>query len=106
MNNNIRLLLWLVIGVVLTWVMLPFIGIGLLIIFGIIAAAMIVSIVINLFSGNGGVKVYRFNINKTASEKAADVKEAEEETFEAEYGEGAGDVVELPPDALHKEEEK
>jgi len=103
MNNNIRLFLWLIVGVVLTWVMLPFIGFGLLLIFGLIAAAMIVSIIVNLFTGRGGVKFYSFNVNKTPTQKAAAVKEEQDESFDAQYGEDAGEVVELPPEALHKE---
>jgi len=101
--SSIRLLLWLLVGAVLTWVMLPFIGFGLLMIFGFIAAAMIVSIIVNLFTGRGGVKFYKFNVHKTATQKAAEVRETEEKTFEAEYGPDAGEVVELPPEALHKE---
>lgn len=105
--NTLRLILWLAAGVLLTWVMLPIIGAGLLIIFGVVAVLLLVSIITNLVTGrNGGRVEFRtFTFRRTPTQKAADAKTNQEEMFEEEYGEDAGEVVELPSCALHKEEE-
>ena len=92
-------ILWIVIASFVIWLLLPLIGFGLLFFLAILA----VLFVINIFSGKSKISFHTFR--ETPTEKAREAKAEQEESFDAEYGDDAGEFVELPPSALHKEEQ-
>lgn len=98
----IRLILWIAAGSVLVWLLLPIIGMGILFFAALLAILFLVSLISRLFTGRGGF-VHTFTFRTSPREKAEAAKAEEEEIFDAEFGEDAGEVVELPPSALHKE---
>ena len=95
----LNLVLWIVVGTMIAWFLLPLIGVGLLFFLAILA----VLFVVNLFTGKGGISFRTFKVSP--GQKARETKAEQEETFDAEYGEDAGEFVELPSTALHKEDD-
>ncbi len=100
----IRFILWIIIACALAWLLLPIIGFGLLFVVGLIAVLFVISFISQLINGNrGGFSFRTFTVRRSPREKADAAKAEQNEEFDAEYGEESGEIVELPPSALHKE---
>ena len=100
----IRLILWIFTGILLTYVLLPLIGAGLLFFLLLFGVLFVVSFASKLLTGQGGISFHTFKMKASPREKAEAAKAEQEEIFDAEFGEESGEVVELPASALHKEE--